>query len=533
MTSPAFSPAQHPHYPAHTPGSRGGQFAPTGGPSLPGGGAAWAQAASSAIAGQRGLLAAGKITYKKHTNWSAMGVATSYQVQSGGTPIGTVHSDFGGSWQAGTDPTGPGLGQLVTGGLFGSSYHATRQQAVAALLQHVAANPPPPPSAPPAAAPTPPAVATPTLHYTGAGGGVYNVHLQRGGRSIGTVSQGLSGSWNTHLLGGAPLPGRHKTRGAAGQALTQYHAQHGGVIPVAPSPAPAVPTPPVPAGPVPRVYFTRTAVPAGSPPGTKGKLQYWVDHGGVTHGPYASKLAATKAIPKITAPPHKVSHGKDLVRGADGKPHPNQLASKVVKARPAGTALSTHHYARGQGGTTMATQTTADVDLRTLADLQGFSDVPEVITQAEMNRLAAAGSHYVLYRGTRGSYSATRGRHVTAADKQTELRTGEAFYGLGVYGNGYYFSTVRSEAVGYSDHTQGSVVRVAMPKTAKIIDRSAAQAEVQKLLAHRSASPDAKIVFADLGRWAIAHGYDAIRVDNYSSTYHVILNRSILKVQDK
>ena len=300
---------------------------------------------------------------------------------------------------------------------------------------------------------------------------------------------------------------------------------------VPPTPKSNMPAPPPAATTVPSgasVYTTKVVKMTAA--GPRNMTQHWFDYQGTTYGPYATKATMQKQLAIATKPGHPVAKGKDLI----GKPpsqHPNRLAKQVAAARPANvTAVPSY------GGSTMGSQArhdpnAADTDLRSLADMQGFSDKPEVITQAEMNALNRAGAHHILYRGVKASGRAGQshaGRHSkTAKQIQDQFRTGDAYYGVGVYGNGYYFGTSRGVAVGYSDSTAGSVVRVALPKNAKIGDYHILSAEVSKLVGHSAASPDTRDVFADVGRYAMARGYDALKV----SVGYVILNRSILKVQ--
>lgn len=326
-----------------------------------------------------------------------------------------------------------------------------------------------------------------------------------------------------------PQGNQHGPFGTRAAADT-YYAKLTGTH-VAPPKATAVPAT-LPSGV--NVYTTRVPKTAASGV-TRNVTQYWFDYQGQNYGPYASAATRDKQIATATKPPHPVAKGKDLI-GLPPNQHPNRLAKKVAAARPSDATRSGYVGSGTSGSGAYRSPRAADVDLATIADLQGFSGKPESVTKSEMSGLAKGGSHYILYRGVSSTASSgwrhknTGGSAKTAKQIQDELRDGDAYYGVGVYGNGYYFSTDRMTAVGYSDRTTGSVVRAALPKYAKIGQYNALAAEVQKLMGHPAASLDNREVFADVGRYAASRGYDALVVGGYG--YYVVLNRSILKVQD-
>lgn len=297
-------------------------------------------------------------------------------------------------------------------------------------------------------------------------------------------------------------------------------------------PTPKAPPPAVPAG-----VTVRTAkVIKNTAAGPRNTTQYFFDYQGQSYGPFATQATMHTHIAIATKPPHPVAVGTDII-GQPPNQRPNRLADQIVASRPS-TAVQRSNWNPSTvttGSDAFYTPDAADADLRTIADLQGFSGKPDVVTMAQMNVLAKAGTHTILYRGVQsttkasGRYSAARsGGAKTAKQIHDDLRSGTAFYGVGVYGNGYYFSPHRGTAQGYSDRTAGSVIRAALPKTAKIADYGTMTAEIRKLLGHAKANTNTKSVFADVGRYAAARGYDAINV----ATGIVILNRSILKVQD-
>jgi 8-oxo-dGTP pyrophosphatase MutT (NUDIX family) len=240
------------------------------------------------------------------------------------------------------------------------------------------------------------------------------------------------------------------------------------------------------------------------------------------------RLTGTPAVTK-PALPHKVSRAVDLVSDTATK---NKLRQDVKKARK-------NYYGKS-----------SDDRLAAIGAIQGFDDVPTVVSKSEMDRLLATGDYIEAWRGVKGagaSSGPTRGGQVTrtktAAQIHEEFRSGPAYYGQGIYGNGFYFATVKSVAENYSDGTKGSVVRVLIPKTAKVIPHRQARAEAS---AASSAYSKAKGsteegTLYDEGRYAAAKGLDMIEIGSNtggSSVAHpgkpayAILNRSILIAEE-
>ncbi len=200
----------------------------------------------------------------------------------------------------------------------------------------------------------------------------------------------------------------------------------------------------------------------------------------------------------------------------------------------------------------------ADDRLAAIGALQGFDRTPTVASKAEMDRLLATGDYIEAWRGVRGSTSsswgrATRGGAVsqtkTAAQITEEFRSGVSYYGIGVFGNGYYFATSRSVAAGYADGTKGSLVRVLIPKSAKMADHAKMLAETKAASGPRSKAKGVTEdgTLWDEGRYAAARGFDMIEITPVAvsrtgiSSSHVasrnrpsfnILNRSILIVEE-
>jgi 8-oxo-dGTP pyrophosphatase MutT (NUDIX family) len=254
-------------------------------------------------------------------------------------------------------------------------------------------------------------------------------------------------------------------------------------------------------------------------------------------GPVSAKPPRLTGTSTLQAPPapkkpdHKPSLGRDLLPDKATK---DALRQQIKQLR------------------TQYDGKTADGRLAAIGSLQGFDDVPTVASKAEMNRLLATGNYIEAWRGVRGStgsagHRATRGGAVSltksAAAINDELRSGPAYYGLGIYGNGYYFATDKKTAEGYADGTKGSLLRVLIPKSAKIVKHGQAVRE-----AHAASSPRSKAkgvvgedgTLYDEGRYAAAKGFDMIEISS-SVAPHVakpgkpafnIVNRSILVVEE-
>jgi 8-oxo-dGTP pyrophosphatase MutT (NUDIX family) len=187
-----------------------------------------------------------------------------------------------------------------------------------------------------------------------------------------------------------------------------------------------------------------------------------------------------------------------------------------------------------------------NAEMHAVQELRGFNAKPKVVSTADFDSLMAKGDHVEVLRGVKDhGYGASR---VTGKDLADQYREGEHFPGHGIFGSGTYADSNRGRgnvAAGYaSGGGGGEVLRMALPKDAKIIKES----ELEKAVPSNpvgfkgySHTPYGKA--ADecwRGVQAALAGYDAIEVDGKSSRYpgygqgfYVILNRGIVTVQDK
>lgn len=190
-----------------------------------------------------------------------------------------------------------------------------------------------------------------------------------------------------------------------------------------------------------------------------------------------------------------------------------------------------------------------DADMVVVGQRQGFDHPATIVTKQEMDDLLASGAaQHEMYRG--GVTTSPDGADAFAAS----MRGGAYEPGVGNYGNGYYYSAdkwVAEQYAGDTDSPAKSVlVRTALKPHAKVID-------YEQAVARMRAEPDDDFSkwAGDVGRWAIAKGYDAYTVNGPGCTdcnhtdgtewlrlpgrknpglapQYVILNRTATYVQD-
>ena len=180
--------------------------------------------------------------------------------------------------------------------------------------------------------------------------------------------------------------------------------------------------------------------------------------------------------------------------------------------------------------------------LNAVQHLRGFNNKPQVVSKKDMDDLVKQGNHVELLRGVKdvGRVSAT-----TLAE---EFKRGDHYPGYGIFGSGTYADSNKgssNSAIGqYSNYGSGAVIRMALPKDAKIIKISDLEAAVPKMpkeFSGYSANGSGSQLECWLGVQAALAGYDAIEVDNkyrqrhngYGNGFHIILNRSKLVVQEE
>lgn len=156
-----------------------------------------------------------------------------------------------------------------------------------------------------------------------------------------------------------------------------------------------------------------------------------------------------------------------------------------------------------------------DARLAAIGDMQGFSGLPTKLTQAQYADKLAKGEAKQMFRGTADS-----GGKGSGARYAEQFRTGDMFYGLGIYGNGVYFAVDPMIAVAYSRESQmtDKIITAALRSDAKIID-------YKDIVSVAEATGMDKF-FDDPGQIAAWLGYDAIYKEG--TNYYVILNRTAM-----
>ena len=188
-----------------------------------------------------------------------------------------------------------------------------------------------------------------------------------------------------------------------------------------------------------------------------------------------------------------------------------------------------------------------DRDLAAIAEHQGLSGPPKVVTAAEMDAAVADG-WTEMYRGT-GDALLNRDSAATISER---FRTGEYQPGRGYYGNGFYTSVSRGVAEGYrhadlkfdNDHNNagysggapGGLTRIALSPRARVLEFTPQLG--REIGDNPQYSPAARQLLKDPGRYAAARGYDAVRVVNRDDgisleppDQYIIINRGAVLVQ--
>ncbi len=194
----------------------------------------------------------------------------------------------------------------------------------------------------------------------------------------------------------------------------------------------------------------------------------------------------------------------------------------------------------GSQGADFQDGTGSDVLGGLIAREQGFDAHPTPVTTEEFDQLAKDKQlGQVLFRGVKG-YEAWNGRSgKTAAEMHDELRTGPHRFGNGIFGNGIYMATTKrhAESPEYNDKTPGAVGRYALRRDAKVVNWDDLVREHSAFLSARKPGDPDYDLNSDIGRYAAASGYDAIRIPKGTEpgvgrpaggNQYVVLNRGAL-----
>ncbi len=177
-----------------------------------------------------------------------------------------------------------------------------------------------------------------------------------------------------------------------------------------------------------------------------------------------------------------------------------------------------------------------NADLHAVQEMRGFNATPKLVAEKDFDALMAKGDHIEMLRGI-APYGGKSSDQL--AD---QFRRGDNFPGHGCFGAGTYCDSTKgysNAASQYAGGSGGALLRIALPKTAKIIKQS----ELEKMVPKQ---PDDAVKYGHHPRnqewWGVQAalaGYDAIEVDGkskahggYGKGYYVLLNRGIATVQE-
>lgn len=198
---------------------------------------------------------------------------------------------------------------------------------------------------------------------------------------------------------------------------------------------------------------------------------------------------------------------------------------------------------------TAAHQATGNAELHVVQNQRGFNNKPTVVSKKDFDAMMKNGEHIELLRGVQDTgYGRNK---ITANELADQFKTGDHFPGYGIFGSGTYADAKKGSGnIARSQYgAGGALIRMALPKTAKIIKISELEKAVPQVPDNLS-STVAGGNGTDLENWlgvqAALAGYDAIEVDDAPRTrhrhygnpaaghhFHIILNRSILVVQSE
>jgi 8-oxo-dGTP pyrophosphatase MutT (NUDIX family) len=244
----------------------------------------------------------------------------------------------------------------------------------------------------------------------------------------------------------------------------------------------------------------------------------------------ANGRQAPNTPPNAWTKPHKPSKGKDLI---PDKATLDAQRQKIKQDRK------------------LFDGKTADGRLAAIGAQQGFDDTPTVVDKKEIDRLLATGDYIEAWRGVSGSggynWRASKANGKTAKQINEEMKSGPAYYGKGIFGNGYYLATQHRVATQYADGTSGSIVRILIPKSAvtQKYDKVQREAHANPRMSKAKGSGYDESTFYDPGRYAAAKGLDGIEIEHHHTSpgggaRHVAssgkpafnwLNRSVLIIQ--
>lgn len=209
----------------------------------------------------------------------------------------------------------------------------------------------------------------------------------------------------------------------------------------------------------------------------------------------------------------------------------NMLKKFVEGIKPAAEAYKKKKKAKGQDP--------GNAYLHIVQNMRGFNEKPKVVNKASFDAIIAQGDHIEMLRGVTDSGS------MSAKKLAEEFKSGDNYPGHGVFGSGTYTDSNKGignvAANSYSNYGSGELIRMALPKSAKIVKVSDLEKAVTGNPSEYRTPYGAGSGGSEenwMGIQAALAGYDAIYVDgkssrhySYGKGFYVILNRSIVTVQ--
>jgi hypothetical protein len=175
-----------------------------------------------------------------------------------------------------------------------------------------------------------------------------------------------------------------------------------------------------------------------------------------------------------------------------------------------------------------------DIQLEMIAEMQGFTGLPKVVSSSEMASLEKKG-WTIAYRGIASIVDAKADEVIVEAkDLADGFRKGDYFAGLGISGNGIYLASNKKEAIGYAGD-KGEVLKVAIPPNTLMGSEFK-----EELATHRDAIMNEKLGGFyggdEIGRKLAARGVRGVEatafVPNVMNKIYIIWDRSMLAVEE-
>ena len=183
-----------------------------------------------------------------------------------------------------------------------------------------------------------------------------------------------------------------------------------------------------------------------------------------------------------------------------------------------------------------------DLALEIIADKQGFSGKPKVVSSDEMARLEKDG-WTIAYRGLVDN-SEEDGTVIKSDELAEQFRTGEYYAGFGTYGNGIYFSADKRVAETYANYSadaiigeglKGTILKVAIPPNALMKgEEFEEEIKTNHHRKDRGYESNSFVGADDVGRLLAARGVKGVetRSSLFGGDILIIWDRSMLAVEE-